>query len=208
MVGVGIQQFFICVFLVYAIKFHATTIQQNRQGLSTPQSAYMLLYAIYVVIILITVCDSSSWHMHLITDTFFRSELSFVLWNIPRGYIPAYLTTKRISTAWIPYQCSSHWSSLMFITLGELCQDQIRIFQVGKRERTRRSVQRANLLKAAPMKMVSRWCKKMSKGCRMVYRWSAPWRLSSWYGNRFGVKRGYFNLGFSQLYGLVHTFKW
>ncbi|PQE27316.1 hypothetical protein CJF32_00000283 [Rutstroemia sp. NJR-2017a WRK4] len=55
MVGVGIQQFFICVFLVYAIKFHATTIQQNRQGHSTPQSAYMLLYAIYAVIILITV---------------------------------------------------------------------------------------------------------------------------------------------------------
>ncbi|PQE09686.1 RTA1 domain protein [Rutstroemia sp. NJR-2017a BBW] len=55
MVGVGIQQFFICVFLVYAVKFHATTIQQNRQGLPTPQNAYRLLYAIYAVIILITV---------------------------------------------------------------------------------------------------------------------------------------------------------
>ncbi|KAM3086915.1 hypothetical protein ACMFMG_001035 [Clarireedia jacksonii] len=55
MIGVGIQQFFICVFLVYAIQFHATLRRQDGQGLFTPKSAYGLLYAIYAVILLITV---------------------------------------------------------------------------------------------------------------------------------------------------------
>ncbi|KAL7916612.1 RTA1 like domain-containing protein [Trichoderma velutinum] len=52
--GVALQQFFILVFLVYAIKFHRTILGQVRQGVEGVSSAFPLLYAIYIVLMLIT----------------------------------------------------------------------------------------------------------------------------------------------------------
>lgn len=54
--GVALQQFFILVFLFYAMKFHRIVLHQIRQGVEGVSSALPLLYAIYVVLMLITVC--------------------------------------------------------------------------------------------------------------------------------------------------------
>ncbi|KAM0141532.1 hypothetical protein ACHAO1_001720 [Botrytis cinerea] len=55
MVGVGIQQFFIFVFLFFAFKFHQTLRSQSRQNVYTSRQAWSLLYALYAVILLITI---------------------------------------------------------------------------------------------------------------------------------------------------------
>ena len=56
MVGVGIQQGFVLLFLLFAIKFHRTVLSQSlanpRMNLRSP---LILLYVVYVVLILITV---------------------------------------------------------------------------------------------------------------------------------------------------------
>ncbi|KAF5878265.1 putative rta1 domain-containing protein [Botrytis fragariae] len=53
--GVGIQQFFIFVFLFFAFKFHQTLRDQSRRSCHTPRQAWSLLYALYAVILLITI---------------------------------------------------------------------------------------------------------------------------------------------------------
>ncbi|KAF7906486.1 hypothetical protein EAF00_000765 [Botryotinia globosa] len=55
MIGVGIQQFFIFVFLFFAFKFHQTLRGQSRRKTYTPRQAWSLLYALYAVILLITI---------------------------------------------------------------------------------------------------------------------------------------------------------
>ncbi|TGO18828.1 hypothetical protein BTUL_0007g00460 [Botrytis tulipae] len=55
MIGVGIQQFFIFVFLFFAFKFHQTLRDQSRRKIYTPRQAWSLLYALYAVILLITI---------------------------------------------------------------------------------------------------------------------------------------------------------
>ncbi|KFY11795.1 hypothetical protein V492_04258 [Pseudogymnoascus sp. VKM F-4246] len=52
--GVGFQQFFILLFLFFAIKFHQIILQQIQQGVKGASSALPLLYAIYAVLTLIT----------------------------------------------------------------------------------------------------------------------------------------------------------
>lgn len=54
--GVGFQQLSIFVFSFFAIKFNRTILQQMREGVEDVSSALPLLYAIYAVLILITVC--------------------------------------------------------------------------------------------------------------------------------------------------------
>ncbi|KAH8698611.1 RTA1 like protein-domain-containing protein [Talaromyces proteolyticus] len=49
--GIGIQQFFILVFFFFAFNFHRT---MNREG-GNPRMAYMLLYALYFALLMITV---------------------------------------------------------------------------------------------------------------------------------------------------------
>lgn len=56
--GVAFQQFFIFVFLFYAIKFHRIIIQQLRQGAEQVSGALALLYAVYAALTLVTVCGS------------------------------------------------------------------------------------------------------------------------------------------------------
>ncbi|KFY89858.1 hypothetical protein V500_05422 [Pseudogymnoascus sp. VKM F-4518 (FW-2643)] len=53
--GVGFQQFFILLFLFFAIKFYQTILQQVRQSVKGASSALPLLYAIYAVLSLITI---------------------------------------------------------------------------------------------------------------------------------------------------------
>lgn len=54
--GVGFQQFFILLFLIFAMKFHQTILQQVQQSVKGASSALPLLYTIYAVLSLITVC--------------------------------------------------------------------------------------------------------------------------------------------------------
>lgn len=53
--GVAFQQFFILVFIVFAIKFHRIVLQQIRQGTVEGLNVLTLLYAVYAVLFLITV---------------------------------------------------------------------------------------------------------------------------------------------------------
>jgi hypothetical protein len=56
MVGVGIQQGFILLFGFFAIKFHRKLLAQSRQGGTVDRQAWILLYALYATLTLITVC--------------------------------------------------------------------------------------------------------------------------------------------------------
>ncbi|TVY51629.1 Sphingoid long-chain base transporter RSB1 [Lachnellula cervina] len=53
--GVAFQQFFILVFAIFALRFHRTVLHQRRQGVPGAASALPLLYAIYAVLLLITI---------------------------------------------------------------------------------------------------------------------------------------------------------
>lgn len=53
--GVAFQQFFILVFVFFAIKFHQTILQRGRQGVEGGSHALQLLYAVYAVLTLISV---------------------------------------------------------------------------------------------------------------------------------------------------------
>jgi hypothetical protein len=53
--GVGFQQAFILVFSFFAVKFHRTILQLARQGVEDISRAMPLLYAVYAVLLLITV---------------------------------------------------------------------------------------------------------------------------------------------------------
>ena len=53
MIGVGIQQFFILVFLVYAVGFHRKLMQEDV--VMTKSKATTLLYTLYFCLCLITV---------------------------------------------------------------------------------------------------------------------------------------------------------
>ena len=53
--GVAFQQFFILVFFFFAIKFHRIILQEVREGEEGALSALPLLYAVYSVLILISV---------------------------------------------------------------------------------------------------------------------------------------------------------
>ena len=55
MIGVGIQQLFIFVFLGYAIGFHQTITQEGVLDGVTKTKAKSLLYSLYACVILITV---------------------------------------------------------------------------------------------------------------------------------------------------------
>ncbi len=57
MAGVGIQQFFILVFIFFATQFHRTLIRGHGLDGKTKTNALMLLYALYAVLALITVCQ-------------------------------------------------------------------------------------------------------------------------------------------------------
>lgn len=65
--GVGVQQFFILVFSFFAIKFHRTILQQLQQGVEGVSSALPLLYAVYAVLLLITVQRLVPLQAHALT---------------------------------------------------------------------------------------------------------------------------------------------
>lgn len=58
MAGVGVQQFFVLVFVVYAISFHVKILRQRR---SDAQKALVLLYVLYACLALVTVSKSSEY---------------------------------------------------------------------------------------------------------------------------------------------------
>ncbi|KAK3725926.1 hypothetical protein LTR37_000074 [Vermiconidia calcicola] len=54
MAGVGVQQFFILVFLACAIQFHRTILQERKLNGVTKSKAMTLLYTLYTCLVLIT----------------------------------------------------------------------------------------------------------------------------------------------------------
>jgi hypothetical protein len=65
--GVGVQQFFILVFLFFAIEFHRLILKQIRQGVEGASTTLPLLYAIYGVLALITVHRSIPLQAQMLT---------------------------------------------------------------------------------------------------------------------------------------------
>jgi hypothetical protein len=55
MIGVGVQQFFILVFLIYAIRFHQTITREGALDTATKVRALRLLIALYICVALISV---------------------------------------------------------------------------------------------------------------------------------------------------------
>jgi hypothetical protein len=90
MVGVGIQQGFILLFLFFAVKFHRTIHAQARQSQigMNPQLALFLLYALYAALLMITVnptflFSKSTAKLIFVTR---RSESSSESSNIHKAY--------------------------------------------------------------------------------------------------------------------------
>ena len=54
MIGVGIQQLFILIFVGFAIAFHRTVLRENFLDTTDKRKALTLLYALYVCLALIT----------------------------------------------------------------------------------------------------------------------------------------------------------
>lgn len=55
MAGVGIQQTFILIFLLFAIKLHVLILREGCPTRASPKAALYLLYTVYAVLFLITV---------------------------------------------------------------------------------------------------------------------------------------------------------
>ena len=58
MIGVGLQQLFILIFLGYAMGFHRMVIQEKALDGATKAKALTLLYTLYACLALITVSDT------------------------------------------------------------------------------------------------------------------------------------------------------
>ena len=58
MCGVGVQQLFILVFLVYAVGFHRIVIREQALEPAIKSKAMTLLYVLYACLALITVSTS------------------------------------------------------------------------------------------------------------------------------------------------------
>lgn len=82
--GVAFQQFFILVFVFFAIKFHRTLLQQMRQGTNGISVALPLLYAVYAVLILITVCWSILLRAGVLTSL--KLRIGFRLAEYAHGF--------------------------------------------------------------------------------------------------------------------------
>ena len=96
--GVGLQQFFILVFVIFAIKFHTIVRLQMRQGVPGVSRALPLLYAVYAVLALITVCCPAN-NRAPSTDVLRSYESSSVSSNTLRASRALFRITKYINTA-------------------------------------------------------------------------------------------------------------
>jgi hypothetical protein len=70
--GVGIQQFFILVFIFFATQFHRAVLRGQGLDRKTKSNALKLLYTLYAVLVLITVCQihPGSEGIWMLTRTF------------------------------------------------------------------------------------------------------------------------------------------
>lgn len=84
--GVGFQQFCILVFLFFAVQFHRTILQQIREDVKGASSALPLLYAIYAVLALITVCQSVPLHTSRRSNVFWKMRIVFRLCEYSQGF--------------------------------------------------------------------------------------------------------------------------
>jgi hypothetical protein len=94
--GVGIQQCFILVFSFFAVKFHRTILQQARQGAEEVLKAVPLLYAVYAVLILITVRVALS--IFSFANILQSCESAFDSASIRRACRAIFPTTRHTST--------------------------------------------------------------------------------------------------------------
>lgn len=102
--GVALQQFFILIFLFFAVQFHRHILQQMRNGVEDRSRALQLLYAIYAVLVLITVCELDPCIAQALTGPH-RSESFFVWSNMRVDSRVTFPGMKHSSTAWTPSRC-------------------------------------------------------------------------------------------------------
>lgn len=84
MIGVGVQQAFILLFLVFAIKFHRTILQQSAQSNHQSGEALTLLYVLYFVLLLISV-SSTNTMFNISTNRFMKTRIIFRLCEYSQG---------------------------------------------------------------------------------------------------------------------------
>ena len=108
MIGVGIQQFFILVFLVYAIGFHRQLLRTQVVDSGAKRRAMSLLCTLYLCIMLITV-SAKMFKLRFCTIVFFfRCESFFGSASTRKACTVPSPTTKHINTALTLYRCYLH----------------------------------------------------------------------------------------------------
>ena len=100
MAGVGIQQLFILIFTFFAAQIHRAILNGKQLDGSTRSKALLLLYTLYAVLALITVCKTTV-PFFFATLTFFppRSASSFASSNTHKGSTALLPIMRLISTA-------------------------------------------------------------------------------------------------------------
>ena len=86
MAGVGVQQVFILIFLVFAIGFHRTLLREKILGQNKVQ-VMSLLYTLYIVLALITVSDTLLLGQHCnVADNLMQMRIGFRLAEYAHGF--------------------------------------------------------------------------------------------------------------------------
>lgn len=134
MAGVGIQQLFIFVFAAFAIQFHRVLLRGEGLSRQTQSKALMLLYTLYAVLALITVCYhyppqhpyvKPTSHLIILIASFASSSACA---STPKASTATSPTTRHISTVLTLCQCWLHRCfSISFIQPGS-CRGKYRIF--------------------------------------------------------------------------------
>lgn len=136
--GVALQQIFILVFVAASIKFHRTFAKESPQAKRA--QAHLLLYTVYAVLALITVCLSPSARGILGLQNAANSRLSCefcsALPNTPKVSKARFRAMRRTSTVWTRSQCSSLWFCSMLSIQERSWPVKRAIFLAGRRGKT------------------------------------------------------------------------
>lgn len=122
MIGVGIQQLFILVFLGYAIGFHRVVLQEQALGGVARAKIMTLLYTLYASIALITVSNGASSRCRMVTLMLdhVRRALYSASANIRKALTARYRIMRPINTVWTRCRCCSRLCSSMSLILEGL----------------------------------------------------------------------------------------
>ena len=136
--GVALQQAFIFVFVAASIKFHRTFARESPT--EKKAQALFLLYTVYAVLALITVCFSLSARLLLelwdAADKQPSSEFCFALPNTRKASQARFQTMRYTSIVWTHCRCSLPLSFSILYTRERSWLVKRAIFLAGKIGRT------------------------------------------------------------------------